>query len=241
MTRLLASILLLAVTLAGALVGHAQSLTVSVEPAEAPSGQTVDIPILVQGSPGFAALHLELTYNPAVLTVQEMEPGELVTGNALTAFNTDEPGRVVISIAASETIPGDGTLAIARFQVEGDQGQTSPLGLEYAKAWDGSDFDLVVEVESAEFTVGADTMPLILAAVACLLALLFLLVVLVLIRRRRRRRAEPAPEPQPQAPPAVSPRAPAATGQAPKFCGSCGQPLEPGKRFCIHCGQPVGS
>lgn len=240
MTRLLATMLLLAVALTGAAVSFAQSLTVAVEPAQAPSGQTVDIPILVQGSPGFAALHLEMTYDPAVLTVQEVEPGELVAGNALVAFNTDEAGRIIISVAASETIQGDGTLAVARFQVEGEQGRTSPLDLEYPKAWDESGFDLVMEVESGAFTVGANPMSLILAAIACLLLLLFLLVVVLLIRRRRRRRAEPAPQPQPQAPPVGSPQVPAATGQAPKFCGNCGQPLEPGKRFCIHCGHPVG-
>ncbi len=232
--RLLATMLLLAAALAGAMVGYAQSLTVSVEAAQAPSGQTVDVPILIKGSPGFAAMHLELTYNPALLSVQEIEPGDLVTGEALTAFNTDEPGRVVISVAASEQIEGDGTLAVARFQVEGEgeQGQTSPLDLEYPKAWDESGFDLVVDVESGEFTVASNNMLLLLAAAACLLLLLFLLVVFLLIRRRRRRRAEPAPQPQQS-------QAPAATGQTPKFCGNCGQSLEPGKRFCIHCGQPV--
>ncbi len=236
--RLLVLSLLLTAALVAGLVASAQSLTVSVEAAQAPSGQTVDVPILVQGSPGFAAMHLELTYNPALLSVQEIEPGDLVTGEALTAFNTDEAGRVVISVAASEQIEGDGSLAVARFQVEGEQGQTSPLDLEYPKAWDESGFDLVVDVESGEFTVASNNMLLLLAAVACLLLLLFLLVALLLIRRRRK--ADTAPQPQPVAPPVTSPQAPAATGQTPKFCGNCGQSLESGKRFCIHCGQPVG-
>lgn len=245
MARLLAILLILAAALAGAVVGLAQSLTVYVEPAQAPSGQSIDIPILVKGSPGFSAMHLELVYNPGLLTVEAVEPGDLIAGNALTAFNTDEPGRLVISVAASEQIEGDGALAVARFLAEGDQGQTSLLDLEYPKAWDESGFDLVVDVESGEFTVAADNMLLILAALACLLLLLFLLVVVILLRRRSRKRAEPAalPQPQPQpspaGPPAQQPQAPASPDQAPKFCGNCGQALEPSKRFCIHCGQPV--
>jgi len=241
-TRLLAIVLLLAATLTGTLVAHAQSLTVYIEAAQAPAGQTVDIPILVKGSPGFSAMHLELTYNPAVLAVEEVVAGDLVAGKALSAFNTDQDGRVVISLAAGEEIQGDGTLAVARFLVNGEQGQTSPLGLEYPKAWQESDFDLVVEVEPGAFTVAADTLPMLLAALACLLLLLFLLVVVLLIRSRRKRRAETAAQRPPQPYPAPPPQAagPAATGQAPKFCGNCGQPLEPGKRFCIHCGHPVG-
>jgi hypothetical protein len=244
MVRLLGVALLLAAALLGAVVGQAQSLTVYIEAAEAPSGQTVEIPILVKGSPGFSAMHLELTYNPGVLVVEEVEAGDLVVGEALTAFNTDEAGRVVISVAAGEEIGGDGTLAVARFLVDGEQGQTSPLGLEYPKAWEESGFDLVVDLEPGEFTVAADSTLLLLAAVACLLVLLFLLVVLLLLRGRRRRRAEAAVQPQPQPYPA-SPQpqqspAPAEPGQGPKFCGNCGQALEPGKRFSIHCGHPVG-
>ena len=245
MARLLATVLILAAALVGVVVGQAQSLTVYIEPAQAPSGQTVDIPILVKGSPGFSAMHLELTYNPGVLVVEEVEAGDLVVGNALTAFNTDEAGRVVISAAASEEIAGDGTLAVARFRVEGEQGQTSPLGLEYPKAWGESGFDLVVDLEPGEFTVATNSMLLVLAVVACLLALLFLLVVVLLMRRRRRKRAEAESQPQPQpyvaSPLQQPPPAPAAEGgPGPKFCGNCGQGLEPGKKFCIHCGHPVG-
>ena len=244
MVRLLVVVLLLAVALLGAVVGQDQTLTAYIEPAEAPAGQTVEIPILVKGSPGFTAMHLELVYNPGVLVVEEVEAGDLVVGEALTAFNTDDAGRVVISAAASEEIAGDGTLAVARFRVDGEQGQTSPLGLEYGKAWGESGFDLVVDVEPGEFTVATNSMLLILAAVACLLVVLFLLVVVLLLRRRRRRRAEAAAQPQPQ-PYVASPQpeqaqAPAAAGEGPKFCGNCGQALEPGKRFCIHCGHPVG-
>ena len=244
MTRSTARLLVLSLLLTAALVAgpvaSAQSLTVSVEPAQAPSGQTVDIPILVKGSPGFSAMHLELTYDPQVLAVEAVEPGDLVAGNALTAFNTNEPGRVVISVAAGAQVEGDGTLAVVHFLVDGEQGQTSPLALEYPKAWQESGFDLVVDLEPGEFTVAADSMPLLLAAVACLLMLVLLLVVVLLIRQRRQRKTQPPPQPYPAAPQPQQPPAPVVPGQRPKFCGNCGQALEPGKRFCIHCGHPVG-
>ena len=59
----------------------------------------------MEGSPGIRRMHLELTYDPGLLAVESVEPGSLVAGNALTAFNVDEPGRIVISLAASKRSP----------------------------------------------------------------------------------------------------------------------------------------
>lgn len=246
--RLLPAVLLFAAALVGAAVAQAQTATVRVESVEAPAGQVAEVPVIVDGSPGIAAMHLELTYDPNVLAVDSVEVGSLMAGNALAAFSTDEPGRVVISLAAAEDVTGDGPLAVAKFQVNGEVGQISALDLEYVEAWDESGFDLVVDTEAGEFTVGSAGLPLWLLAVLGALLLLVILLV-VLIARRRKPALAPAatpaaaPYPVDRAPVApVQPQQPRPEGEAapgPKFCGNCGQRLEPGKRFCIHCGQPV--
>lgn len=239
-TLLLPAVLLLTAALLGAAIAQAQSATVLVESVEAPAGQVAEVPITVQGSPGIAAMHLELTYDPDILAVESVEAGSVMAGNALVAFSTDEPGRVVISLAAAENVTGDGPLAIAHFQVNGEVGQKSALELEYPEAWDESGFDLVLNTEGGEFTVGSAGLPLWLLAVLGALLLLVVLLV-VLIAHRRRRAAVPAAVAYPVTP--AQPTQPQPRGETPsgpKFCSNCGQALEPGKQFCIHCGHPVG-
>jgi hypothetical protein len=240
-TRLLPAVFLLTLALLGAAIAQAQTATVRVESVEAPAGQVAEVPITVEGSPGIAAMHLELTYDPNILAVESVEAGSVMVGNALAAFNTDEPGRVVISLAAAENVTGDGPLAVATFQINGEAGQISALDLEYVEAWDESGFDLVVDTGAGQVTVGSAGLPLWLLAV--LGALLVLLVVLLVLLIARRRKTAPAPAATPYPVTPAQPQQPSPEGETapgPKFCGNCGQRLEPGKRFCVHCGQPVG-
>jgi hypothetical protein len=231
--------LVLAVTLFGAASVYAASVTVRVGSVEAAAGEVVEIPILLEGSPGIGAMHLELTYDPALLALESVEQGALVAGNALMAFNTDVPGRIVISLAAADEISGDGTLATARFLVNGEKGQVSALDLEYPQAWTGEGFEIAVELGPGEFTVGSAGLPLLLLAGLALLALVVLLLLVVILARRGRRR-EPVAQPYVQQPSQQPPPGVQTPGPASRYCGHCGQPLEPGNRFCIHCGQPAG-
>jgi hypothetical protein len=249
-TRILWAALLLTAALLGAVAAQAQTATVRVEPVEAPAGGVAEVPITVEGSPGIAAMHLELTYDPAILAVESAEAGSLMAGNALAAFNTDEPGRVVISLAAAENVTGDGPLAVVHFQVGGGAGQISPLELEYPEAWDESGFDLVLDTEGGQFTVGSAGLPVWLLALVGALLLLLVILLVVLIARRRHPAPVPVAAPVAAPPPAArapvtpaQPQQPRPEGEATpgrKFCGNCGQRLEPGKMFCIHCGHPVG-
>lgn len=237
--RPLVLVLLLTMALVGAASIYAASVTVRVGSVEAAPGEVAQVPVTIAGSPGIGAMHLELTYDPALLAVEGVEQGSLVAGNALMAFNTDEPGRIIISLAAADEIAGDGTLAVASFLVSGEKGQTTALDLEYSQAWDGEGFELAVELEPGQLTVGSSGLPLALLAALALLALVMILLLVVILARRGRRREPVAPayvQPPPQQPP---PGVQTSTS-APRFCGHCGQPLEPGKRFCVHCGQPVG-
>lgn len=245
-TRPLVLVLLLTAALVGAASVYAASVTVRVGSVEAAPGEVAEISILLEGSPGIGAMHLELTYDPTLLVVESVEQGSLVAGNALTAFNTDEPGRIIISLAAADEIAGDGTLAVARFLVNGEKGQITALDLEYPQAWDGEGFEVAVELEPGQLTVGSSGLPLFLLVALVLVALVLTLLVVVILARRGRRRKpavpayvqptplEPAAPPKRQPPPGQQPPRP-----TPRFCGHCGQPLEPGMRFCVHCGQPI--
>jgi len=224
------ALLLLVAVLLSTAAGHAASVTVRVGSVQAARGKQAQIPITVEGSPGMVAMHLELTYDPAILEVKTVDPGSLLEGKALMEFNTEEVGRLVIGFASAEEIAGDGTLAVARFKVNGEVGQTSPLGLENGMAWDEIGVDIIVNTEAGEFTVSSAGLPLSLPLLlaAALAVVLFFLLLLGVMRRRRR---QPAVVPPPR--PAQVP------GVGPKFCSQCGHRLEPGKRFCTNCGQPV--
>jgi hypothetical protein len=221
-------LLLLGIVLLSTAASHAASVTVRVGSVQAAPGKQAQIPITVEGSPGMVAMHLELTYNPAILEVETVDPGPLLEGKALMEFNTEEVGRLVIGFASAEEIAGDGTLAVARFQVNGEVGQTSPLGLENGRAWDEIGVDIIVNTEAGEFTVSSAGLPLLLLLAAALAVVLFFLLLLIVMRRRRRQPAVVPP-----------PRPAQVTGVGPKFCSQCGHRLEPGKRFCTNCGQPV--
>ena len=225
-------LLLIAVLLSTA-ASHAASLTVRVESVQAAPGEQAEIPITVEGSPGMVAMHLELTYDPAILEVETVDPGALLAGKALMEFNTEEVGRLVIGFASAEEIEGDGTLAVARFKVNGEEGQTSSLGLENGMAWDEIGVDIIVNTEAGEFTVGSAGLPLplpLLLAAALAVVLLFLLLLGVM--RRRRRQPVPVESPRPSRP---SPPA----GAGPSFCSQCGAQLKAGAQFCASCGHRV--
>lgn len=239
-TRPLVLVLLLTIALVGAASVYAASVTIRVGSLEAAPEEVAEVLVALEDSPGIGAMHLELTYDPALLAVEGVEQGSLVAGNALMAFNTDEPGRIIISLAAADEIAGDGTLAVASFLVSGEEGQTTALDLEYSQAWDGEGFELAVELEPGQLTVGSSGLPLALLVALALLALVVILLLVVILARRGRRREPVAPvyvqHPPQQPPPGVQTSTP-----APRFCGHCGQPREPDKRFCVHCGQPVDS
>jgi len=222
-------LLLLGIILLSATASRAASMTARVESVRAASGEQTEIPITVEESPGMVAMHLEVTYDPAILEVETVEPGALAEDTALMEFNTEEVGRLVISLAAAREIEGDGTLAIMRFNVNGDEGQTSPIGLENGLAWDEIGVDIIVNTEAGEFTVSPAGPPLLLL-LAALAAVLILLLLLGVMRRRR---------PQPAV--VQSPRPTPATRTRPGFCGQCGARLEAGTQFCTNCGHRVSS
>ena len=207
----------------------AGSVTLRVATLEAPRGSTVGVPIEVVGAGDVGAMHIELVYDPAVLTLDTVTPGPLA-GEALLDSGADKPGRLVISLATLKAIKGDGTLATARFRVVGQEGQQSALNLESTAAWEEATLrQVLVKSESGSLRVGGRRLPWWLLGVAAVLLLLLLLLLLLIVVVIARRKKQPAGE---------AARTAASQGA---YCSSCGKPNASGAKFCSHCGAPLPS
>jgi len=109
-------------------------MTVSVGEIRAPHGQDVTIPIEVKGAAGVGAMHIEMTYDPAVLSpIGEVQPGSLASGG-LVAGNSNATGRVIIAVAHAGGFSGDGVLANVVARVAGKDGAGSALQLQNVTA-----------------------------------------------------------------------------------------------------------
>jgi hypothetical protein len=194
---------------------------------EAAAGGTVDVPIDVAGASGIGALHLEVIYDPAVIEVDMVTGGALAGNNALIDFNPDNPGRLIIGIATLDDIKGDGVLAIARFKVVGQAGQSSALGIEKGEAWEGDSRQAVlVKSEAGKLTITGGLPGWWLWALIGAGALILLLLLFFLRRRKRQHALAPASAPAP-----AQKRGP--------FCSNCGSANDADSRFCNECGKPL--
>ncbi|NAT10846.1 hypothetical protein C4E22_04760 [ANME-1 cluster archaeon AG-394-G06] len=104
-------------------------LTVSVSDTTGAKGSTVEVPINLEGATEVGSMDIVLTYDADVLRAVDVEAGALGK-NALIEANTARDGEVIIALADSSGINGDGTVAIVTFEVIGDAGTTSALTLE---------------------------------------------------------------------------------------------------------------
>jgi hypothetical protein len=104
-------------------------LTVSVSDTTGAKGSTVEVPINLEGAIEIGSMDIVLNYDANVLSAVDVEAGALGK-NALIESNTARKGEVIIALADSSGINGDGTVASVAFEVIGDAGTTSYLTLE---------------------------------------------------------------------------------------------------------------
>ena len=114
----------------------------------------IEVPINAAGADDVGALHIELSYDPAVLQATGVDKGALA-GNAMMEYNIYDDGWVVVSIVDSVGMNGDGSLAVVTFDVVGeDDDMTCDLMLANLKAWDATNvFGMVVESTPGSFEV----------------------------------------------------------------------------------------
>jgi hypothetical protein len=131
-------------------------LTVSVGDIRAPHGQDVTIPIEVRGASGVGAMHIEITYDPAVLApTGTVQPGQLAAGG-LVVGNTSASGRVILSVAHANGFSGDGVVANVVARVSGMDGASTPLRLQNVTAHNAqSKAAVAVSTSDGAFAEGA--------------------------------------------------------------------------------------
>ena len=110
-------------------LASAGSLTVSMSDTTGAKNSTVDVPIILEGASEVGSMDIVSTYDANVLSTVDVEAGALGK-NALIESNTARDGEVIIALADSSGIDGDGAVAIVAFEVIGDAGTTSYLTLE---------------------------------------------------------------------------------------------------------------
>ncbi|WP_082090644.1 cohesin domain-containing protein [Methanosarcina sp. MTP4] len=107
----------------------AASLTVSIADAGAAPGNTVMIPIKLQGADNIGSMDIVLAYDSSVLQATGVEAGDLGK-NAFIESGTKTPGKVVIALADASGINGDGSVVLVSFLMKGEAGSSSPLTFE---------------------------------------------------------------------------------------------------------------
>lgn len=181
-------LVLMGIGLFNTTAAYAASVTVRPETVQAAPGSEVEIPITIQHAAGIGAMELVLAYDPAILEPKTVDNGALLSDNSLLNYNSEQAGRLVIGIATLDYVRGNGALVNTHFVVLGNEGQTSPLRLENAHAWEGENrLDVMVNPEAGEFTVSRAGLPmwLLLLVVIILIAL-----ILVVVQRKRHRQAK---------------------------------------------------
>jgi hypothetical protein len=221
--------LLIAIEIALATAAYTASVTVVVGSGRAPAGADVAIPISVKGAPGIDAMHVEITFDAAVLDPKSVEKGSMLSGNSMMAFNPHVPGRLIAGFTSLDPIQGDGQLLVAHFTARGRPFASSALHAENLRAWvqasNHQNYFIAVVANDGRFTAA---MPMWMPIAAAVLAIVLLLLIV-----RMRRHSSISRTAAPAATAAVGRGGSASTGAT---CRSCGQPLRPTALFCTKCG-----
>ncbi len=102
----------------------------------------VSIPVNIQGAAAVGSLHVEISYDDAVLQATAVEKGAAV-GDALFEHNVGPPGLVIIGIVNGGGITSDGTIATITFRVNEEGGTSSPLILQNLEAHDAATLEQI--------------------------------------------------------------------------------------------------
>jgi hypothetical protein len=121
-------------------------------------GATVQVPITATPADGIFGIDMTLTYNPAVLTAQDVTVAGIASSAGFVIIrNLNTPGTIVISMYGPQNpLAGSGEIAHIQFQVAGSIGSTTPLAFSGAQineghipsATDNGSFDVVSTVLS---------------------------------------------------------------------------------------------
>lgn len=202
---------MVAVVVVMAATSNAQAQTpvnVQVDDVELEAGAIDTVPVVITGADGIVAMHVEITYDPAVLQWNSLENGDLLSSNSLVEVNPDTAGTVIVGIATLEPVSGTGPLLLPRFSVLGAEGATATVGLQNVAAWDENGFDVLIQTQDQNLAIAGGSGPPILLIALIVGAVVIIGIAARLMKGRR-------------TPPAVAPTStPATVGPAPGAAGS---------------------
>jgi len=101
----------------------------------APAVVEVRVPIDVEDAANVGSLHIELSYDWAVLRAVAVEGGPLA-GDAMVEYDVDAPGEVVVGMISSEGLSGDGSLLVVIFELREEGDSSVLLDLSNVLAYD---------------------------------------------------------------------------------------------------------
>ena len=159
----------------------AADLTVSVSDTTGAKGDTVEVPIDLEGASDVGSMSIVVKYDPDVLTAVAVEGDELGK-NVMIEANTAGEGEVIIALVDSSGMNGDGAVAIISFEVTGDVGSTSPLTLDKVLVSDVDMVEIITTTKSGTFSIEDAKLG---DASAAMLSIVAIIIALFAIRRRR--------------------------------------------------------
>ena len=241
--RILRALFLIALLVLTIAVASAAAMTISAGMLEAQEGSTLQVPVQLTSAPGVGALHVEMVYDPKVVSPEAVTKGALAGNNALLESNITRPGRVVFGLVTLDGINGDGTVATINFKVIGSAGATSALRFENCAAWEGGTHaEVLVKTKDGQVTIASGFPSWLLLALIALIVFVILLLIIFLLMRRRKP-AQPAYAPQQYPPPYTPPASGAPPGGMPErqsdaawTCSRCNTQNRATSRFCKKCG-----
>jgi hypothetical protein len=121
MTRIRVSVLFCLIILALPVLATAGSVTVG--SANATSGSTSLVPIILEDADPMFHLDLTLSYDPKVCTAVDVLPGDFSTNTTLTPAL--DRGEVRIDLESPDGIGGNGVLAWVRFRILASEGSSN--------------------------------------------------------------------------------------------------------------------
>ena len=119
-----------------------------------PTGSSVQIPLTLNGiEDKIGNMDMTLDYDPSILEATGVIKGGLTAG-CIFDYNIPDEGTIKISLADSEGLSGDGSIAYVNFNVIGVEGSSSPLQIAAMMANKADDYEeLDIQTNDGEFRV----------------------------------------------------------------------------------------
>ena len=127
------------------------STTVSIEDATAPKGETATVPIKITGVTNLCGVDILLSYDAAVVTVEEMKAGDL---GSVTSNKDNVNGTAKMVWDATDEKTGDFVVMYVTLKAAGTTGNNCTLDLTVNELYDCDLGDIEHSVRDGTFEVG---------------------------------------------------------------------------------------